>query len=105
MTESSFTLCAHILSWSGNISALAKIMCTTGHNSYKACRFCFIHGVYCQGNRHVYFPLKPPAGISGNQYDPKNLPLRAHEDYTRDAIAIENMNGSLRKNEMQKRGI
>ncbi|CAG8845425.1 14992_t:CDS:2, partial [Gigaspora margarita] len=38
-----FTLRAHVLSWSGDIPALAKVMCTTGHNSYKACHFCIIY--------------------------------------------------------------
>ena len=92
---------------SGDLLALAKVMCTTGHNSYKGCRFCSIRGMYCQGNRHVYFPLKPPAGMSGSQYDPKNLPLRTHEDYLHDATIIKNINGplSLRKQEIQERGI
>jgi len=92
---------------SGDLPALAKVMCTTGHNSYKGCRFCSIRGMYCQGNRHVYFPLKPPAGMSGSQYDPKNLPLRTHEDYLHDATIIKNINGplSLRKQEIQERGI
>jgi hypothetical protein len=80
-------------------------MYTTGHNSYKACRFCSICGIYCQGNRHVYYPLNPPAGMSGNQYDARNLPLRSHKDYIRDAAVIGQMNGSLRKCEVQKRGI
>ena len=104
MTESTFTLHAHILSWSGDIPALAKVMCTTGHNSYKACRFCSIHGIYNQGNRHVYFPLKLSTSELERYYDPESLPLRTHEGYMRDVMAIELMNGSLRKREIQKRG-
>ena len=100
-----FTLRAHILSFSGDLPALAKVMYTTGHNSYKACRFCSICGIYCQENRHVYYPLNPPAGMSGSQYDAKNLPLRNHEDYVYDTAVIENMNGSLHKREIKKRGI
>ncbi|CAG8453526.1 6668_t:CDS:2 [Dentiscutata heterogama] len=80
-TENSFTLYAHILSFSGDLLALAKVMHITGHNSYKACCFCSIQGIYCQGNRHIYFPLKPPTGMSGYRYNPKSLPLRTHEDY------------------------
>jgi hypothetical protein len=105
LTERTFVLHAHILSWSGDIPALAKIMCTTGHNSYKACRFCLICGTYCQENRHVYFPLKPPAGMPGNQYDPKNLPLRTHEGYIDDVNVIKHANGSLYKRKVQERGV
>ncbi|RIB20722.1 hypothetical protein C2G38_1920343, partial [Gigaspora rosea] len=100
-----FTLRAHVLSLSGDLPALAKVMYTTGHNSYKACRFCSIQGIYCQRNRHVYYPLKPSTGMSGRRYDPKDLPLRTHENYVRDAIAIEHMNEKLYKDEAQKRGI
>ena len=47
ITEGVFTLRAHILSLSGDLPALAKVMYTTGHNSYKACQFCSICGIYC----------------------------------------------------------
>ena len=102
-TGNTFTLHAYILNLSGDLPALAKVMCTTGHNSYKACRFCSIQGVYCQQNRHVYFPLKPPTGISGNRYDPGNLPVRTHEDYLWDVRAVEYMSRLLRKREVQER--
>ncbi|RIB29742.1 hypothetical protein C2G38_1949913, partial [Gigaspora rosea] len=100
-----FTLHAHVLSLFGDLLALAKVMCTTGYNSYKACRFCSIQGIYCQRNRHVYFSLKPPPGMPGFQYNSKNLPLRTHEDYVNDAMAIEQMNGKLNKHEVQMRGL
>lgn len=95
---------AYVLSFSGDLPALSKIMCTTGHNSYKACRFCTIQGVYCPQNRHIYFPLNPPIGISGIRYNAGNLPMRTHEDYVRDIRAIESTGGSLRKREVQERG-
>ncbi|CAG8610049.1 8273_t:CDS:2, partial [Racocetra persica] len=44
LIEKTFIFYTYILSWSGDILALAKVMNTTGHNSYKACRFCFIRG-------------------------------------------------------------
>ncbi|CAG8478694.1 17058_t:CDS:2 [Racocetra persica] len=75
VTEETFILHTHILSWSGDILALIKVMCTTGHNSYKACRFCSICGICCKENRHIYFLLKPPNGVLGCLYKPKNLPL------------------------------
>ncbi|EXX72071.1 hypothetical protein RirG_072760 [Rhizophagus irregularis DAOM 197198w] len=105
LTENTFTLHAHILSISGDIPALSKVMYTTGHNSYKACRFCSIRGIYCQGNRHVYFPLKPPMNMSGCQYNSENLPLRTHEDYIRDVTVVKNASGSSRKRKIQDRGV
>ena len=104
MMGNTFTLHACILSLSSDLPALAKVMCTTGHNSYKACRFCTIRGVYCQQNRHVYFPLKPPTGTSGSRYDPGNLPMRTHEDYVQDVMTVEHTSGSSRKREVQARG-
>lgn len=101
LTESTFTLHAHILSLSGNIPAFAKVMYTTGYNSYKACQFYTINEVYyCQENRHVYFPHKS----ADRRYDPENLPLRTHEGYIQDVIAIEHVNGTLYRQEVQKRG-
>ena len=103
-TSTTFTLRAHILSWSGDIPALSKVMCTTGHNSYKACRFCYIKGIYSEESRHVYFPLKPPTGMSGSQYDPKSLPERTHKDYAQDAAAVEHLSGISLRREAQERG-
>ncbi|CAG8746212.1 803_t:CDS:2, partial [Funneliformis caledonium] len=54
-----------------------------------------------QGNRHVYFSLKPPTNVSDIQYNPKNLPLRKHKNYIQDVTTIENMNGSSRKRKMR----
>ncbi|CAH1760518.1 8935_t:CDS:2 [Entrophospora sp. SA101] len=34
-----FQLKARILAWTGDIPAVTKIMCFTGHNSYQGCRF------------------------------------------------------------------
>ena len=39
-----FTLRAHILAWTGDIPALSKVVCLTGHNSYSGCRFCNLQG-------------------------------------------------------------
>ncbi|CAG8742770.1 4527_t:CDS:10 [Gigaspora margarita] len=71
ITENIFTLCAHVLSLSGDLLALAK----------------------------------PPTGISEHWYDPKDLPLRTHENYARNAIAIEHMTRRLYKDEAKKRGL
>ncbi|CAG8743111.1 19953_t:CDS:2, partial [Gigaspora rosea] len=51
ITEKTYILCTHILSWSGNTLALIKVICITEHNSYKAyqfCSFCETHESYLQ---------------------------------------------------------
>ncbi|CAI2198272.1 2876_t:CDS:2, partial [Funneliformis geosporum] len=60
---------------------------------------------YNQGNRHVYYPLKLSTSELERNYDPENLSLRTHEGYIQDVIAIEVVNKSLRKREIQKRGV
>jgi len=47
LTENTFTFHAHILSISGDIPALSKVMCTTEYNSYRACHFYSIWRTYC----------------------------------------------------------
>ncbi|CAG8745202.1 14349_t:CDS:2, partial [Racocetra persica] len=79
LIEKTFTLHTHILSWSGNIPALAKVMNTTGHTSYKACH------------------------VLGCQYNSKDLLLRTYKNYLRDIVTIEHLHRLLRKHEVQKK--
>jgi len=55
-------------------------MYLTGHNSYKGCHFCNIHGIYLN---HVYFLTMLPMGKEHKhqKYDPDNLPLRTHRQF------------------------
>ncbi|RIB11189.1 hypothetical protein C2G38_1978657, partial [Gigaspora rosea] len=73
-----FILRCSVVSWSGDTPALAKLMCTTGHNSYQGCRYCNLSGIW---ENHVYFPTKPPKNKQGTIYNPNNLPRRIHQDY------------------------
>lgn len=68
------------MSWSGDMPGITKLMCLTGHNSYKGCRYCDICGIY---TNHVYFPTMPPIGDedSYETYDPDNLPMRDHDQF------------------------
>ncbi|RGB26442.1 hypothetical protein C1646_631332, partial [Rhizophagus diaphanus] len=88
--QETFTLQSHILSWSGDIPALSKVMCLSGHNARSGCRFCYIHGIYSNIARHIYFPLQPPQGYNGTNYDPENLPMRSHTSHLQDIEAMEN---------------
>ena len=78
-------------------------MCTTGHNSYHGCRFCYIRGTIA--NRHVYYPLEPPNDVIRTKYNPRALPLRTHQSYTEDISAIMIAEGTARDREQRDRGI
>lgn len=43
----------NILSCSGDIPALSKVVCLSGHNAYYGCRFCYLHGIYFNIAKHV----------------------------------------------------
>ncbi|CAG8560944.1 87_t:CDS:2 [Cetraspora pellucida] len=73
-----FILHCSVVSWLEETPALAKLMCTTGHNSYQGCRYCNICGIW---ENHVYFPTRPLKNKQGVVYDPSNLPKRTHQDY------------------------
>lgn len=78
-TNQDFILHCSIVSWSGDTPGLAKLMYTTGHNSYQGCRYCNIRGIW---ENHIYFPTKPPKNKrKSTYYNPKNLPKRTHQDY------------------------
>jgi len=99
-TNESFLLKATVLSWSGDTPGLSKLACLTGHNSYMACRYCDLRGIY---NNHVYYPTTPPSGKTNETYNPSYLPKKTHRDYktrieqiiaispsrTRDALASD----------------
>jgi hypothetical protein len=51
-----FTLCAHLLTWMGDIPALNKSLNLCSHNSYKACHFCMLEGICHLSNHHIYYP-------------------------------------------------
>src|SRR5207245_1795127 len=81
-----FTLHVHLLSWSGDLSALSKIMCTTGHNSYLGCHFCYIQGM--TANHHVYYPLESLNSITRTRYDSKELSLQTHQSYIQTSMQL-----------------
>lgn len=94
-----FLLHAYVLSWSGDTPGLTKLMCLTGHNSYKGCRFCNIHGIYVN---HVYFPTIPPIGKEEcGVYDPENLPLRTHNQFRENIHQLNQANTIKRRHELE----
>ncbi|GET50952.1 transposase domain-containing protein [Rhizophagus irregularis DAOM 181602=DAOM 197198] len=96
--EEQFTLRAHILAWTGNIPALSKVLCLTGHNSYSGCRFCNLRGTLNETNRHVYYPLQ-------QNIDPKRLPIRTHDEILNSTNQIERLEGDRRETYIRDCGI
>ena len=81
---------AHILAWTGDIPALSKVLCLTGHNSYSGCRFCNLRGTLNKMNRHVYYPLQ-------QHIDPKQLPIRTHDEMLNSINQIERLKGDRKE--------
>ncbi|POG58182.1 hypothetical protein GLOIN_2v1468428, partial [Rhizophagus irregularis DAOM 181602=DAOM 197198] len=73
-----FLLKVTVLSWSGDTPGLSKLACLTGHNSYMACRYCNLRGIY---NNQIYYPTTPPSIETYKTYNPSDLPKRTHRDY------------------------
>src|ERR1043166_10199765 len=94
--QEDFILRCSVVSWSGDIPALAKLMCTTGHNSYEGCRYCKLRGTY---HGHVYFPTTPPKDNNTiNNYNSKNLPKKNHTSYLQNISILDSTtNNSQRK--------
>jgi hypothetical protein len=90
LLKENFLLRGHIIMWTGDIPAITKIMCLSGHNSYSACRFCYLQGVYCLSRRHIYYPCNMPMHYENPNIDPSNLNKRTKESYERDVLLIEN---------------
>ncbi|RIA79710.1 hypothetical protein C1645_702044, partial [Glomus cerebriforme] len=72
----------------------------TGHNSYKACRYCDIRGIYFN---HIYYPTTLPTSLLNEinkNYNPSNLPQRTHNDYKTRVEQIMTIPPSKARNKM-----
>ena len=96
--KENFLLHSYIILWTGDIPAITKLMCLTGHNSYMGCRFCYVKGVWCQQSRHVYYPCSMPRDSDIQDFDPLNLPKRTSHTFERDILKVENEHqGSIKE--------
>ncbi|GES80728.1 hypothetical protein RCL_jg90.t1 [Rhizophagus clarus] len=95
--KENFTLRAHILAWTGDLPALSKVLCLTGHNLYLGCRFCNLQGTLNEMNRHIYYPLQQ--GI-----DLKQLPIRTHNEMLISTNEIEHLKGDHRETHIRNCG-
>jgi hypothetical protein len=90
-TGKSFILRANLLTWTGDIPALSKSLNLSGHNAYKACRFCTLEGICHPSNKHIYYP-------SSNTVHN----IRNHDDTINIAKLIEKETNKNQKDQMIK---
>jgi len=93
--------------WTGDMPAISKLMCMSGHNAYRGCRFCYLKGVYSEKYRHVYFPCSMPSSSDIlDDFNPEDLPIRSEHDFLSDVDKIMNeTNKTRRKSCVKKTGI
>jgi hypothetical protein len=103
LLKENFLLRSHIIMWTGDIPAITKIMCLSGHNSYVACRFCYLRGVYCSSRKHIYYPCNMPRLYENLSIDPSNLNKRTEESYERDVLLVENEQNERQIKENKKK--
>ena len=105
-TKSVFDLHAYNLFKLGDIVAIEKFLKIKGHNGIHPCRSCKIKGVRGDG-RTYYVPIHPPRDLANAdehiEWDPRNLPLRSHQDFIAITTQISEAPQKLRKSESQSR--
>ena len=79
-----------MLTWTGDIPALSKSLNLSGHNSYKACRFCTLKGICHPSNHHIYYPSSAVHNI------------RNHDDTVDMAKLIEEETNKPQKDRLTK---
>lgn len=90
------TVRVHIVVFTGDSPAVAKLAGTTGSNWKSSCRLCNHQGCYCSSAKHYYFPSK--VRIEGDEsvravwkrfYDIKQLDLRSPEAIESTLLLLE----------------
>ena len=89
-----------VVSWSGDTPALAKLMYTTGHNSYQGCRYCELRGTY---HNHVYFPTTLPKKSKGTKYIPAILPKKTHITYFQKIHHLNTAQNSTQRKKLESK--
>jgi hypothetical protein len=90
-----FILQAYLILCTGDMPAVAMLMCMLGHNSVHSCRMCSIRGIrnpdrpratthYPALNRQRH-PSKPTPAA----YDAAHLPLRTHDNFLNQAQQVQ----------------
>ena len=88
-----FCLRAFLIVAFGDIPAMSLLLKMKGHNAIASCRSCNIRGLRIpEGDATVYYvpldrSLHPDAGRI-RSYDPKELPMRTHEEFMQNAESV-----------------
>ena len=101
-----FLLHAYLILAFGDIPAMALIMRMKGQNGLSPCRMCEIKGVSI--SRTYYVPLLRDKIRNANpsRYDASNLPLRTHDEFLKQADAVESATtNTTRENLAKQHGI
>ncbi|GET00693.1 transposase domain-containing protein [Rhizophagus clarus] len=89
----------------GDMPAISKLMCMTGHNAYLDCRFCYLKGVYSEESRYVYLPCSMPRTSNITDFDPKELLKHTKNNFLNDISKIINeTNRTTRLSYIKKTG-
>jgi hypothetical protein len=113
-SDAQFKLRAFLILVFGDIPAVSMLMRMKGHNGYSPCRMCKIIGVPIPGaaktkSKTLYVPLNrsthPKVVTTPNSipvYDPKNLPLRTHDELREQALAVDGAPTNKRAEELAR---
>ncbi|THU96633.1 hypothetical protein K435DRAFT_819415 [Dendrothele bispora CBS 962.96] len=101
-----FRMHAYLIRMFGDIPAVTMIMRMIGHNGYSPCRMCKITGLRVPGGgTTLYVPLNRSShpSVQGvvdaiEIYNPKNLPLRTHDEMYEQAKFVEEASSEAEAN-------
>ncbi|KAI0559140.1 Transposase tnp2 [Gracilaria domingensis] len=95
----------HMVYFSGDQPAIAKVAGLQGHNGKSPCRNCRIHGIYSEESRHYYYPsrimTKETPGRVEVLYDPACLPIRSASGSFKQMDLIQGCKTKKEMREMQ----
>ena len=107
-----FLLRAYLIVCFGDIPAVSMLMHMKGHNGVSPCRMCKILGLRVPDTRATthYVPLdrsRHPVVCADNtaitRYDPKNLPLRTHNELLEQARKVQSATTNAESDRLAKR--
>ncbi len=106
LLKETFILRCHVVMWTGDMPAISKLMCMSGHNAYLGCRFCYLRGMYSEKSRHVYHPCSMPRNSNISDINPEDLPNRTEYNFLNNVSRIINeTNKTRRKSIVKETGI
>lgn len=103
--EEVFALRAYALFFAGDMPALAMVLRMKGHNAFCPCRMCKILAILSANRKTYYVPLKTPAPMAHQRisYKANKLPLRTHDEFLKDARAVDSANTNVASEKLAKK--